>query len=261
MKTSKSLFVLIAFAVLAFSVSVQADISRKKAMKIGKENFQKLIGESYHYKVEYDDIIALPVHSKTIRKNDFYLLYFLKDNHFQVEMEVDKKTGNPTILAIGLMSPPYHEPLDGTFSDKYFNADSIMNIGFRRFRLKQDSVRLVYFGVIPRLGKRGVIWELFSGEGRKYISTTGATVKIDELIRDVNTNQRREGNFAADSIRLEDLAAEIARLNSLTETERNRIILTPERLDSLTGAYKQEMETIYAKFPKLRGKVKIKENK
>ena len=261
MKTSKNLFVLIAITVLAFSVSAQADVSRKKAIKIGKKNFQKLIDESYHYKVEYDDIIALPVHSKTIWKNDFYLLYFLKDNQFQVEMEVDKKTGEPTILAIGIMSPPYHEQLDGTFSDKYFNADSVMNIGFRRFRMEQESVRLVYFGVIPRLGKRGVIWELFSGEGRKYISMTGATIKIDQLICDLNTNQRREGNFAADSIRLEDLVAEITRLNSLTETEQNRIKLTPERLDSLTGAHKQEIETIYKKFPKLRGKVKIKEKK
>jgi len=252
---------LLLFAVLAFSVSAQADVSQKKAIKIGKKNFQKLIDESYHYKVEYNDIIALPVHSKTTWKNDFYLLYFLKDNQFQVEMEVDKKNGEPTILAIGIMSPPYHEPPDGTFSDKYFNADSIMNIGFRRFRLEQDSVRLVYFGVIPRLGKRGVIWELFSQEGIKYISMTGATVKIDQLICDLNTNQRKEGNFAADSIHLEDLVAEVTRLNNLTDAEQNRSNLTPERLDSLTQAHKQEIETIYKKFPKLRGKVKLEEKK
>ena len=43
---------------------------------------------------------------------------------FQVEMEVDKVTGDPTILARGKMSQPYHPLHTGTFNYRYFNIDS-----------------------------------------------------------------------------------------------------------------------------------------
>jgi hypothetical protein len=236
---------------------LQADVSLEDAIKIGKKNFKELVDQSYHYKVEYDQVIALPVHSRTIWKNDFYLLYFLKDDIFQAEMEVDKETGKAAILSVGLMSPPYHELLEGTFCHKYFSADSIKDLSERRFRAPTDSVRLVYFGVIPRLGKRGVLWEIYSAAGKSYINVDGPTLTMEQIVRDLNTHQRQAGNYTVDSIRLVELVAEISRLITMTGTEREYFGLTSEKIDSLTSSREQEMEEIYNKFTDLRGKVSL----
>ncbi len=258
MKIKLMMFAVV-IAALLLDGSICAEVSLDEAIKIGEDNFKTLVDQSYHYKVEYDKVITLPVHSRTILKNDFYLLYFLKGDIFQVEMEVDKETGKPTILSVGKVSPPYHELLEGTFCYKYFDPDSIIDLSDRRFRGPPDSVRLVYFGVVPRLGKRGTLWEIFYPAARQYINLDGPTITLDQLIRDMNTSQYQQGNYAADSIRLVELVAEIERLNTLTETEKDHFLLTSGKIDSLTQAYKNEMEEIYKKFTDLRGKVNLGE--
>ena len=242
--------ILLMFAMIPAG-SAGAAISASKARDIGKKNLKRLTDQSYHYRVEYDTVIVLPVHSKTIWKNDFYLLYFLKDDYFQVEMEVDAQTGNPAILAMGKMSQPYIETPAGTFNHRYFCIDSILHFGTIRQRLQQDSARLVYFGVIPKLGKRGVIWELFSGEGPVYISMAGPLIKLEQLIRDINISQRTGGNFPADSIRMKEIMAEIDRLNSLSHEERTQLQLKPQSYDSVMAALKEERQKILMKFPVL----------
>jgi hypothetical protein len=148
----KNRILIYAAIMLALAGMAAAAVSLDQAIKIGKDNFKRLVEQSYHYKVEYNQVFGLPVHSKVIWKKDFYLLYFLKDSIFQVEMEVDKESGKASILAVGRMAQPYHELLEGTFCHKYFSVDSILDLSSKRFRLQPDSLRLVYFGVNPRLG-------------------------------------------------------------------------------------------------------------
>lgn len=231
--------------------AAQAEISAEKAREIGENNLKRLTDQSYHYRVEFDTIIVLPVHSKTVWKNDFYLLYFLKDNYFQVEMEVDRETGDPFILAMGKMSQPYQKTPDGKFNHRYFCADSILHFGTIRLRLKQDSARLVYFGVIPKLGKRGVIWEIFSAEGPAYISIGGPQIKLEQLIRDINISQEKSGNFPADSIRMREIMGEIERIKNLSHEEKVQLNLDVKSYDSLMTALKEERQGIIVKFPKL----------
>jgi hypothetical protein len=241
------------FVVLAFLLSgvVLADVSLQKAKKIGEDNLKSLIDQSYHYRVEYDTILVLPVYSKTIWKDDFYLLYFLKNDYFQAEMEVDKKTGKPSILAMGTMAPPYLALHTGTFNYRYFSADSIMYYASLRNRVKQDSARLVYFGVIPRLGKRGVVWEVFSSRGTDYISPGGPNFKLYQLIADMNLSQRRGGNFAADSIRMIEINAEIKRLQAITDEELHESHRFPKTRDSLITSLMDERQVLITHFPKL----------
>lgn len=242
----------VALAVMLWpGTAVSGDISPEKAMEIGETNLQKLIDQSYHYRVDYDTVICLPVHSRTSLKNDFYLLYFLNENYFQVEMEIDKTTGTPVILAMGKMSPPYHAVHIETFSHRYFNADSILYHAGRRQRMEQDSVRLVYYGVIPRLGKRGVIWESFSSEGVTYFSLDGAQLGADDIVREINTNQHAAGNYAADSIRLEEIDTEMHRLAELTGEQKQELNLTARAYDSLMTALRDEKREITLRFPKL----------
>jgi len=234
-----------------FLPALAEEITPEKAREIGQENIQKLVTQSYHYRVEYDTVIVLPVHSKTVWKNDFYLLYFLKDDYFQVEMEVDGKTGTPTILAMGKMSPPYQEHHSGTFNHRYFCLDSVMHYASIRRRLQQDSAQLVYFGVIPRLGKRGVAWEMFSSEGSVYISPGGPSLTFDQLVRDMNLGQMRHGNYTDDSLHIDEIMNEMARLNNLTEAEKRELQLFPQVLDSLIDSLKQERQEIIMRFPNL----------
>lgn len=229
-----------------------ARVSIDQARTIGRENLKSLIEQSYHYRVDYDTIIALPVHSRTIWKNDFYLLYFLKDDYFQVEMEVDAETGRPTILAMGTMSPPYHEQYTGAFNYRYFNVDSIMQYATMRRRLQQDSARLVYFGVMPRLGKRGVIWELFSSEGVNYFSLGGPSLTADQLIKELNLVQRETGNFTVDSIRMEEIMVELGRLEKLTDAEKRELKMYKQAYDSLVTALTDEQNAILRRFPVMR---------
>ncbi|MCP4566588.1 MAG: hypothetical protein GY841_03280 [FCB group bacterium] len=242
---------------LVLTLGVQADVSLKKAIKIGEKNIKKLTDQSYHYRIEYDTILALPVHSKTIYKNDFYLLYFLKGNQFQAEVEVDKKTGDPTLLALDKMAPPCYQLLHGNFPHLYFNTDSMMVQGQKRFRIEQDSVRLVYFGVIPRLGKRGVIWELSSPQGAKYVSTGGMTIQAKTIYRDMNLSKYMQGNYMADSLRLAELVDEITRLGDLNEEQISAVKLTPESRDEQIKKFKGEMQGIYGRFPNLIKIIKL----
>lgn len=228
-----------------------ADVSLDKARKIGEDNLKSLIDQSYHYRIEYDTVIVLPVYSKTVWKDDFYLLYFLKDNYFQAEMEVDKKTGTPSILAMGTMSPPYLALHTGTFNYRYFTADSIMYYASLRERMKQDSARLVYFGVIPRLGKRGVVWEVFSRRGATYVSPGGSRYTLYELVMDMNLNQRKGGNFAADSIRMVEVMAEIKRLRAISDEELREQERNAGTRDSLINSLIDERDVLVRHFPKL----------
>jgi hypothetical protein len=234
-----------------FTAAAPADVSLDRAKKIGEENLKSLIDQSYHYRVEYDTVIVLPVFSKTVWKDDFYLLYFLKDDYFQAEMEVNKTTGKPSILAMETMAPPYLALHTGTFNYRYFNADSILHYATVRNHRKQDSARLVYFGVIPRLGKRGVVWEVFSSQGISYISPGGSWYTLDELVMDLNTYQRKGGNFAADSIRMADIMAEIKRLQAITDEELNETRRYPQTRDSLINSLMDERDTLIRHFPKL----------
>lgn len=242
---------------LGLAVSAPAQISLKDAVKNGKKNLQQLIEQSHRYQIEYDTVIALPVHSKTIYRGDFYLLYFLRGDRFQAEVEVDKKTGAATLLAVEKMAQPYHERPDGVFHYKYFNADSVLQQAFQRNRLKADSARLVYFGVIPLLGKRGVIWEVFSPDGVKYLSMGGPLMLRDQILSSMNTHQREPGNYTADSIRLTELVSDIRRLDTLTEAALVPLKLTPSQADSLIQSEKDQMEAIYTRFPDLRKRVNL----
>ncbi len=235
----------------AAATGAEAGISAKKAKKIGEKNLKKLLEQSYHYRIEYDTVIVLPVHSKTVWKNDFYLLYFLKDDYFQVEMEIDAETEEPAILAMGKMSKPYHEMHTGTFNHRYFCLDSVMHYTTIRQRLQQDSAQFVYFGVIPKLGKRGAIWEVFSSEGTNYISLGGPNLTIEQLVRDLNTMQHKGGNFIADSIRISEIMIEMSRLNQLSDAEKRELKMYPQVYDSLITALKEERKSIIVKFPNL----------
>ncbi len=228
-----------------------ADVSLDGAKKIGEDNLKSLIDQSYHYRVEYDTVLVLPVKSKTVWKDDFYLLYFLKDDYFQAEMEVDKKTGEPSILSMGTMAPPYLALHTGTFNYRYFTADSILHYASLRHRMKQDSTRLVYFGVIPRLGKRGVVWELFSRKGISYVSPGGSYLTSYQLIQDMNLSQRKGGNFIADSIRMADISAEIERLQAMTDEELRQNERYPRTRDSLINSLIDERNVLIRHFPKL----------
>ena len=245
------LVVTVIIGVVLLGSAAQTAVSVEQARKIGEENLKSLVEQSYHYSVDYDTVIVLPVHSKTLWKNDFYLLYFLKGGYFQVEMVVDRKTGAPTILAIGEMSQPYHLKTPGMFDYRYFNVDSMMQFGLIRQRLALDSVRLVYFGVIPKLGKRGVIWEAFSKDGIKYFSLSGPNLAFDELIRDLNIKQRINGNYTADSIRMMEVMAEIGRLEALPDSAKRQLKLYPKTFDSLTSVLYEERKALILKFPDL----------
>jgi hypothetical protein len=251
MKKSIYLLLALAAAVLTASLYAATPLKPKQAVEIGKKEIKKQMEQSGRLAMEYDTVIAVPVHSKTVRKNDFYLLYFLKNGYFRAEMAVDRLTGAPTILTLGEISKPYSDAANGIFNYRYFNADSILSMAALRIHLPQDSARLSYFGINQRLGKRGVIWELFSKDGISYLSLDGPTVAPDQLVRDVNLVQLREGNYAADSIRMGEILAEVQRLKLLPEEERGRLKLTPPRFDSLLDACQKEREQLIMKFPDL----------
>jgi hypothetical protein len=251
MKMTKFQVAACLLVLLVLASVAAAEVTVKKARKIGKKNIEKMMDQSYHYRIEFDTIIVLPVHSKIVWKNDFYLLYFLKDGYFQVEMEVDKKTGDPTILTKGKMSRPYFDLPDGTFNYKYFNADSMMSYATKRQRLQQDSVRLVYFGVVPRLGKRGVLWEIFSTEGVVYYSMRGPSLTMEQVVRDLNLEQHKLGNYTVDSLRMIDIMKEIDRLETLTGAEKRELKLYPQTKDSLVAALMDERKQLIIKFPNL----------
>ena len=248
---------IILIALFALSAGAFGEVSQKEAIKIGKKNLGDLMRQSHHFQAEYDTVIALPVHSRVVWKDDYYLLYFLKSDRFQVEMEVSRKNGRPTVLAVGHMSEPYYQRSDSTFSFRFFSVDSARAQAFQRNRLQPDSVRLVYFGVIPKLGKRGVAWETFSTEGVGYISLGGPSITPQEMVSEINKNQRAPGNYAADSIRVREAADEIKRLSSLSAAQREQLALTPAKFDSLIQNQKDRMEDVYKHFPELRQQLKL----
>jgi hypothetical protein len=149
------------------------------------------------------------------------------------------------------MSQPYHALHTGTFNYRYFNVDSVMHFSSLRRRLEQDSARLVFFGVIPKLGKRGVIWEVFSAEGPSYFSLGGPSLILDQIVRDINTVQEKGGNFLADSIRAGEISAEIDRLKNLTDEEKKELRLYQQAYDLRMEALKDERMEIIRRFPNL----------
>ena len=84
-----SLFRILSATVLmlvALGAGASADLSIEKAIQKGNDNIKQMINQSYHYRIEYDTVMAIPVHSRIKWKNDFYLLYFLQDKYFKAEM-------------------------------------------------------------------------------------------------------------------------------------------------------------------------------
>ncbi|MEE9441944.1 MAG: hypothetical protein V3V99_04685 [candidate division Zixibacteria bacterium] len=251
MKIAKLIF----FCIIALGISgtaVVADVSRDKAIEIGKEDIRKLTDQSYHYRVDYDTIIILPVHSKSMRRDNFYLLYFLKDGFFQAEIEVNKKTGKTALLSIEKMSPPYYEMHNGKFSYHHYDPDSVIVKVKKRHSITTDSLRLVYFGIIPKFGKRGVVWEIYSARGTHYQIPGAGMVTRQNIIRDLNQSQWFPGNHAADEIRYKELMEEIERINNLTEDDRNELNLTPEKLQEYIDTLEGEKKDILLRFSALR---------
>jgi hypothetical protein len=254
--SKKQNFALIVLALLLAVSAAQAEKSLKDAVKIGKANLGPLLAQMYLTPIEYDSLCAVPVHSRIFSRNDFYLLYFLKEKKFQAEMVVDKKTGSAEIISVGKVSPPYFATMNGDFNSKYFNADSITVDGTKRYHLKPDSVRLVYLGVTPLLGKRGVVWELFSTEGVQYISLGAMSTTPQQLYRDMNVSRQNAGNFTADSIRGAETLARIARLTVMTPDQMKLFNLTPRAVDSIKKALTASKDSIYmTRFPDLQGKL------
>ncbi|MFH1700898.1 MAG: hypothetical protein ABIE07_09955 [Candidatus Zixiibacteriota bacterium] len=259
MQTAK-VFVLFIIA-LGVSGMAAADVSLNKALKIGKEDIKNLTDQSYHYRIDYDTIIILPVHSKSMRRDDFYLLYFLKDGFFQAEIEVNQKTGQSVLLSIGKMSPPYYAMHDGKFSYHHYNPDSVIVKARKQHSIMSDSLRLVYFGVIPKFGKRGVVWEIYSPRGVHYQIPGAGMVTRENIIRDLNHSQWFPGNHAADEIQYKELMDEKERINSLTEEQKSDLGLTPEKLQEYLDKLENEKKDILLRFSALRKMEKDWQNK
>ncbi len=261
MKMNKQV-VMLGLLLLAMVVSVTAGdrISEKKARNIGEYEINRLIAQSYHYRIEYDTVVCVPVHSKTVWKNDFYLLYFLHEDQFQAEMEVDAVTGDAALLAIDEMGPPYLPHPSGLFRYRFFDPDSIAEQGYRYVRGKVDSVRLVYFGVIPKLGKRGVIWEVWGADGPVYIHINGAKTSISSVVNDLNSRVDNIGSIVVDSIQLREYVNTVERLRSMTPEELTALDIQPPEVDSLIVIYKDSIETIYKRFPRLRKFIYLEED-
>lgn len=251
--TTLALILLVSVSICqAEKISDRNKIDAKEAIKIAKASLQKLLDESYHYRVDYDSLIIVPVHSRTIWKNDFYLIYFLKDGYFQAEMEVDRATKKATVLSMGKISQPYRAGGQGTFSLRYFVNDSVKHFAKRRQRVEIDSVRMVYFGVAPKFGKRGVCWETFSTDGPRFISLSGAILDSKQLVLELNGYQFAKGNRYRDSIRVVELLSELDRLEGLPPEERDELKIDQQTYDSLITSCNVELGEIYARFRQLR---------
>lgn len=255
MKIAKFLFLLI--ITLIISGVASADVSPEEAIEIGKDNIKALVDQSYHYRIEYDTIIILPVHSKSMRRDDFYLLYFLKDEIFQAEVEVNKESGQTALLSIEKMSPPYYEMHNGKFSYHHYDADSVIVKVRKRHGIAADSLRLVYFGVIPKFGKRGVVWELYSARGLHYQIPGAGMVSRTSIISDLNKSQWFPGNHAADEIRYKEIIEEVDRVKSLTEEQRSELDLTAEKLQEYIDSLENEKKDILLRFGDL---IKLEKN-
>jgi hypothetical protein len=248
------LFALVFFTALTVAAA-QAEMSPKDAVKAAKKNLGPLLTAMYLDPIEYDTALALPVHSRLMAKNDFYLVYFLAARKFQAEMAIDKKTGKAEILAVGQISPPYFASMNGDFNLKYFSIDSMTEDATRRTHLKPDSVRLIYLGITPLLGKRGTIWEIFTTEGISYISFGAVSIDPRQLYKDMNMSMRNLGNFVADSLKGADLLARIGRLSKLTPEQLKKFDLTPEKTQAAKTTLTAAKDSLYLHFPELRGKL------
>ena len=241
---------------LALAISAaQAAMSAKDAIKTAKKNLVPLLAAMYLEPVEYDSVLALPVHSRLQAKNDSYLVYFLAAKRFQAEMTVDAKTGKAEILSVGQISPPYFATLNGEFNIKYFSLDSIMLDATRRMHLKPDSARLVYLGITPLLGRRGVIWEIFTTEGVSYISIGAVSIVARQLYKDMNMSMRNTGNFVADSLKGADLLGRIGRLSKMTPEQLKRFDLTSGKAEVVKMELTASKDSLYLHFPELQGKL------
>ena len=254
MRNADRILLFSALLLMILPFAGRAEISPSQARQIGLDDVKTLVNQSYHYDIEYDTVLVLPVHSKTIWKNDFYLLYFLKDDFFQAELEIDRKTGQAVLLSIGRISPPYQETHTGMFNYRLFNADSVSVLAKRRHSLEADSVRLVYFGVIPRLGKRGVLWEIIAGHEHRYQALDGSILARQQIVIDLNASQRGAGNFAVDEIRWNEIEAEIERLAALTPEERSALGLDPGKYEEYLESLELEKNDIIMRFPEFAGK-------
>ncbi|MCK5125228.1 MAG: hypothetical protein KAR42_03140 [candidate division Zixibacteria bacterium] len=245
---------IIILSLFMFTTNSQADVSEKKAIKIAKKSIDKLTDQSYHYRAEYDSVFAITVHSRIIWKNDFYLVYFLNNNYFEAEVEVDKKTGEAVLLALKKMAQPYYDMHNGTFNYRYFDPDSVVINTKKRHSVEADSIRMVYFGVIPKLGKRGTIWEIFHADGIRYQSLGGASLTRSQIIQDLNMNNHRAGNFTKDEIRYDELNVELKRLVALTDEEKEALNLSQKKYDKYIKKIENEKKELLIRFIKLKGK-------
>lgn len=171
------------FSLFFLPLSLQAEVNLPQAVDFGCTKLVKLMQQSQYYRIEYDTVIALPVHSEVAEKGNYYLLYFIHEKQFQMEMEIDRQTGQSTVLAVGKMSPPYTELPEGTFNYRCFSPDSLLRSGSYQVRPEQDSVRLIYLGLAPKLGKRGVAWQRFLGTRIDYISLDGLSLSAEDIAR------------------------------------------------------------------------------
>lgn len=251
MKQNNVVFLLFGLLCCLLPAMAAADVSLDKAIDIASDNLNTLTDQTYHYRIEFDSVLAIPVHSKITWKNDFYLVYFLNNNYFEAEVEVDKKTGDAALLALKKMSPPYYEIHTGEFNQRYFNPDSVAVIMHKRHSVDIDSVRMVYFGVIPKLGKRGVIWEVFHNAGVRYQSLSGASLTAEQIVRELNASQRKAGNYTADEIRIDEINAELKRLDELTPEQRDELDLNDEKMAAYREKLEDEKKDILLRFTEL----------
>lgn len=258
MKQSSMIFLIVGVLCCLIAATASADVSSKKAIDIAKDNLNKLVDQTYHYRLDYDSVFVIPVHSKVIWKNDFYLVYFLNNNFFEAEVEVDAKTGDAALLAMKKMAQPYYEVHTGEFNYRYFNADSVAVIMHKRHSIYVDSARMVYFGVIPKLGKRGAIWEVLSNTEPRYQSLSGASLTYEQIAREINASQRAAGNFTADEIRMDEINAELKRLGELTPDQRKELKLSDEKYAEYREKLESEKKDILMRFTELGSKERQK---
>lgn len=250
----RQIFMTAALGSLIIASAAFGAMTTKDAETIAKKSLESHLAGRLLNPVQYDSILTIPVHSRTINRNDFFLLYFLKDQQFRAEMAVDAKTRTATLLSSEKILPPYFDTQNGKFNFRYFNADSIKEEAVRRFRLTPDSVRMVFFMVTPQLGRRGTIWEIFTSQGIKYIHLGATAIEIAALYKELNQSQKEKGNYAADSLRVREIVDMLKRAEALNPEQIKLFMHTSRSLDSLRAALVMEKTGIYLRFPDMRGR-------